>query len=170
MPEKITQPETRSDGLQLADHRSYQERLWAVERWAWGAFLAIVLAAVLGFTGAGGVLSHRLSDVEGGQVDHPRFARWQANDDIVVHFPKGPLARSLSLAPSFAEAFQVEDIHPRPLRVETGPEGETLHFRMTEGGPARVILHVRPLRPGLARFGVSIDGGAPQELSSLILP
>jgi hypothetical protein len=163
-------PAIRPDGLQLDEHRSYQEKLWTVERWAWAAFAAVTLAAILGASGAGGPLSHQLSQVGGGAIEHPRIARWQATDTIIVHFPGGSATRSLTLAPPFAQMFQVEDVQPPARRVEAGPEGEVLHFQLDQGGPAQVVMHIRALSPGLARYRASIDGGAPRDLRTFILP
>jgi len=163
------EPAVRPDGLQLDENRSYQETLWTVERWAWLVFIAITLAAALGATGAGGPLSHRLAVLEGGQVDHPRIARWAASEEMAVHFAAGSGPRTLMLSPAFAQSFQIEGIQPEPDRVEATAEGQVMHFDAADG-PIQVVIHLRPQSPSLATYRVSLNGGTAQSLSTLILP
>ena len=159
----------RPDGQQLDENRSYQETLWTVERWAWLVFIAITLTAALGATGAGGPFSHRLAVLEGGQVDHPRIARWEASEEMAVHFAAGSGPRTLMLSPAFAQSFQIEGVQPEPDRVEATPDGQVMHFDAV-GGPVQVVIHLRPQYPSLATYRVSLNGGAAQTLSTLILP
>lgn len=168
MPQ-LAQPPVRSDGLQLDENRPYQERLWAVERWAWGAFLVLTLAAALGATGAGGPFSRNLVAVEGGEIDLPRITRWQASDEMTVRFARGSGERTLLLSPQFSRSFQVEAVLPRPERVVAAPDGHTFHFAAGDGR-AEAVLHLRSLFPGLVRYRVGIDGSTPTERSTLILP
>lgn len=168
MPQ-LDAPPVRPDGLQLEENRRYQERLWAVERWAWAVFVAVTLAAALGATGAGGLLSRNTDVVAGGEIDVPRIARWQASDEITVRFAAGGRDRTLLLSPQFWRSFQVETLQPRPERMVTAVDGQTIHFAAGKG-PAEVVLHVRPHSPGLVRYRIGIDGSAPVALSTLILP
>ena len=165
----LDKPAIRPDGLQLEDHRSYQEKLWTVERCAWLVFIAITLAAALGATGAGGPFSRKLAAIEGGQIDHPRIARWEASDEMAVHFAAVGGPRTLMLSPAFARSFQIEGVQPEPDRVEATPDGQVMHFDAT-GGPVQVIIHLRPQYPSLATYRVSLNGGPAQDLSTLILP
>src|SRR3546814_10863353 len=82
----LDQPSIRPDGLQVEDHRGYQEKLWTVERAAWIVFIVITLAAALGATGAGGPLSRQVAVTEHGRIDYPRIARWQASDELTIEF------------------------------------------------------------------------------------
>lgn len=165
----LEEPAVRPDGLQLEENRSYQEKLWLVERFAWGVFIAITLAAALGVTGAGGIFSRHLAALEGGEIDHPRIARWAASDEMTLRLAEAVGERSLLLSAGFAQSFQIESIQPRPLRVEAVPDGQVMHFATT-GGPAVIVIHLRAQFPGVARYRVSIDGGAAQDLSTLVLP
>jgi hypothetical protein len=166
---RLEQPPVRPDGLQLNENRSYQEKQWTAERCAWIAFLAITLAALLGVTGTGGIFSRSLSTLEGGQVDHPRITRWDAPDEMTVRLDDGAGERTLLLSNGFAQSFQIESIQPQPLRVEAVPDGQLLRFASTRG-PVQIVIYLQSRSPGIARFRTSIDGGAPQDLATLILP
>lgn len=168
MPQ-LAQPSVRPDGLQLDENRPYQERLWTVERWAWAAFLLLTLAAALGATGAGGPFSREVAAVEGGEIDLPRIARWQASDEMTVRFARGSGERTLLLSPQFSRSFQIESILPRPERVVADSDGHTFHFAAGDG-QAEAVLHLRSQSPGLVRYRIGIDGSTPTERSTLILP
>ncbi|HEY9550390.1 MAG TPA: hypothetical protein VIR45_12895 [Kiloniellaceae bacterium] len=165
----LDQPSIRPDGLQVEDHRGYQEKLWTVERAAWIVFILITLAAALGATGAGGPLSRQVAVTEHGRIDYPRIARWQASDELTVEFAASSGLRSLRLSPEFARSFQVESVQPMPERVEATPDGQVMHFAAADG-PAQVVMHLRPQSPGLARYRASLNGGAALEFWTLILP
>jgi hypothetical protein len=166
---RLEEPPVRPDGLQLDENRTFQERHWTAERWAWGGFIAVTLAAALGTTGGGGVLSHGLAEMEGGAIDRPRITRWAASDQMNVHFDAGSGERSLALSAGFAQSFQVESMQPRPVRAAGTPEGQRLTFAAADG-PFEVVVHLRAQHPGLARWRARIDGGAPRDFTTLVLP
>lgn len=160
----------RADGLQLEEHRRFQERFWKAERWAWLGYGLIVLAALAGLTGAGGPLAHGHAGLGDGGIDYPRIARWEGTDALSVTFAPGGAERSLTLSAGFAEGFQVQDIQPVPEHSKARPEGQRLRFTLPAGAPATVMLHVRPTTPGLARFRATLDGGPAATLTTLVLP
>jgi hypothetical protein len=163
-------PPVREDGLQLEEHRSFQERFWTAERWAWVAFGLILLVALLGFTGSAGPFAHATASLAGGGIDYPRFARLQAPEDILVEFDPGGVERTLTLSSSFAASFEIEGIRPEPDRSEASSEGEVMTFRVRSNEAGQVRLYVRPQRPGVANYRIAIDDGAPVAISTIVLP
>lgn len=162
-------PSIREDGLQLEEHRSFHERFWTIERWAWIVFGLVLLAALAGLTGSGGPLAHSTARSAAGEVEYPMIARWEATDELVVTFAPGGSEHRMALSPDFSRYFQVEDIQPQPERSIAGSEGEVLVFETDEQAPAQVTMHVRALRPGIASYDLSIDG-TPSGLTTIILP
>lgn len=165
----IEAPPVRGDGLQLEEHRSFQEKLWTAERVAWVGFGLVVVAALLGVTGSGGYLSRGHLQMEGGEIEFPRFTRWEAADSLKISFDAGEAERSLTLSPAFAETFQIEDVQPEPSDWQARPDGERLIFNLVAGAPATVHIHVRAQHPGLADFNAAIDGTA-RRVNSIVLP
>lgn len=168
--QRIRAPSIRDDGLQLEEHRAFQERFWTVERFAWIGFGLLLLAALLGFTGSGGALSRSTAHMEGGSIDHPRVARWESADELMVTFAAGAEERRLTLSPAFAEALQVEAIQPEPTDSAISGEGAILTFDTDPGAPAEVTIHFSALKPGLPTFEAHIDDGAPVSIGLLVLP
>lgn len=70
----MDQPPVRDDGLQLEEHRKFQESFWRVERIAWIGFGCILLLAILGMTGSSGYFARQALAFEGGLVEIPGSA------------------------------------------------------------------------------------------------
>jgi hypothetical protein len=161
----------RDDGLQLEEHRRFQERFWTAERWAWAIFGLILIVGLAGLAGGGGFLAHTTITTEAGKVDYPRVARWESSDEVTVTFSSAAEEHRLTLSPQFSRYFQIEDIQPLPDRSLVSPAGEVMVLRSAGGGPpSKVVLHLRAQRPGLARYDVSLDGGDPVGLATVVLP
>lgn len=166
----IKTPSIREDGLQLDEHRRFQERFWTIERGAWIGFGLLLLAALLGLTGSGGALSRATAHLQGGSIDHPRVARWQSAAEMVVTFAAGAAERRLTLSRNFSDALQVEAIQPEPQSTAATGDGAVLTFETDPAEPAEVTFHVRPLKPGLRTFEARIDDGASASIGLLVLP
>lgn len=166
----IEAPPVREDGLQLGEDRVLQERFWTGQRVAWGAFALIGLLALSGLSGAGGPLATATRVTPEGELRHPRVARWTRSDEIAVRFAGAADRHRLALSDAFLERFAIEGVQPQPERALAGPEGIVLEFAATGGAGARVALRVRPERPGFARYAVALDGRAPVEVATVILP
>jgi hypothetical protein len=160
----------RDDGLQLEEHREFQERFWTVERWAWVGFGLILIFALSGLAGGGGFLAHATITMEAGEVDYPRITRWESADEVTVTFGSPGDEHRLTLSPQFSQYFQIEDIQPLPARSATSPAGEVMVFQSENGPQSKVVLHLRPQRPGLAGYEVSLDGGDPVGVTTVVLP
>ncbi len=165
------QPTVRKDGLQLHEHRRFQERFWTVERIAWCVFALIIAAGLLGAFGSGGPLATKVTVIDRAIVEHPRIGRWEGTDKMIVRFTPDPSAptRSLFLSNSFAEVFQVEDIQPLPARTVIEASGQRLFFENPGHDGGLVTLHLRAQSAGSASFSVGIDGEL-ASLSSFIFP
>ena len=161
-------PPIRDDGLQIDEHRRFQEKFWSWERGAWVVFAALVLLALLGLTGGGGPLETTRAALGNGSVEYPRIARLQAPSELVLRPEAGTAAEyGLLLGPQFWSAFQVDEIRPAPIRSETSPEGHKLIFDSSGGD---ILFRLKAQTPGTASFDVTGDGAAPLRVSIFVLP
>ncbi|NWJ27604.1 hypothetical protein [Rhizobium sp. RM] len=155
----LEKPAVREDGLQLEEHRRFQERFWAIERFSWGVFAVIILAALLGVFGSGGPLATQVSELESAILEHPRIGRWEGTDEMAIRFKPDSTSneRSLLLSNAFAEVFQVEDIQPLPTRTTIEANGQRLFFDSPARNGGVVTLHIRAQAAGPANFDVMVD-------------
>lgn len=162
-------PTIRKDGLQLDEKRRFQEWFWTTERWAWVLFALLTLLALAGLTGGGGYLSRTTASLGPAQADYPRITRWEATDEIIITLDGHRPEHQVELGQPFSSYFQIEDVQPMPEHSIAAQDAEVMQFRGGEGSPARIILHLRALHPGVARFDLSVNG-SPTEATTLILP
>lgn len=165
-------PVIRKDGLQLDEHRRFQEKFWTAERAAWIVFGLIVLAALSGATGSGGMLSSASIEMAGATMDYPRIARWQTGDRITVRLKADSLRseRSLTFSKTFTQAFQIEDIQPQPIRTTTAAHGQTLYFDNPTGDGGVIAIAVRADSIGIKRFELATDQSEAAALTTYVLP
>jgi hypothetical protein len=158
-----------NDDFHIREQRRFQRRFWAVERWAWFGFAAILIAAALGLTGAGGYFSRSEYSFLNGEMHLPRIARWDAADSLTVYLNGDRATHRIMLEDSFFDYFEVEGIRPPPQNVLLVAGGQEMNFAIGERGPHRIVFDLRPKHPGSAVFRAKIDG-ALVEATSLVLP
>jgi hypothetical protein len=164
-------PESAS-GLQLDQHLRFQERFWKAERVAWALFAAILLAALLGFTGNGGPFARATVATDAAEIDYPRVARWGAHDRIEISAPAGERV-TLDIDAAFLDLFDIRTVVPQPAHSKLAGDGIRLEFAATGGveGRSRVILDVVPTRPSLgASAELTVGRGGPARMSIVVLP
>jgi hypothetical protein len=164
-------PEPAS-GLEIDQHLRFQQWFWTAERAAWLVFAAILLAAMLGFTGSGGPFARATIASGAAEVEYPRVARWGAHDRIEVTAPAGePL--TVGIGTAFLELFDIRTIVPQPAHSRVTGDGIRLEFAATEEAEGRssVILDVVPTRPVLgAQAELTVGGESPARMSFVVLP
>jgi hypothetical protein len=158
-------PPIRQDGLQVDEKRDFQERFWNLERVAWVGFAIVIVAALAGFTGGGGVFARQTVTVSGLAFDYPLVARRQAAETFKISLNQP--APTLVLSAAFSEAFQLERVQPRATAERAESDGLAIGFEGEPGGT--VLLHARPQGPGLVSFAVTV-GGETETVRLLVLP
>ncbi|AQZ53757.1 hypothetical protein [Martelella mediterranea] len=163
-------PPIRPDGLQLNENRTFQERFWFAERCAWLGFIGFVLLAVLGFTGAGGPFSATTKSSDTATIQLPAVTRWQTSDRMRIDFDQALAGHTVLLSAAFREAFQIESIQPTPMHTELAEGGHKLAIATNGDQRGSLVIDIRAQSPGRKRFAISVDGEAPVQFSTLVLP
>lgn len=161
---------TMAEQLELDEHRAFQEKYWTVQRWAWVGYGLIIVAALLGFSGEGGLFARAQIQVAGNEINYPRFARWQTEDTISIAFaPAGQADRRILLSPELGRSIAIEGAQPRPSKSSATAAGEELIVHVRPGERAMAKIRIKPDAPDIVRGTVSIDG-APAAVTLIILP
>ncbi len=166
----MDQPPVRPDGLQIEEHRRFQESFWKAERIAWIFFGLTLLAAILGATGSGGPFERQTVTFAGGSVEVARFSRWEASDTLKASLTGSGQERRLTLSPEFFRTFQVEDIDPPPIAAEGGDDGLVYRFRSASRRPLALMLHLRSQRPGVVSYRISTNDDPAQTVRTIVWP
>ncbi|MEO1987143.1 MAG: hypothetical protein ABGX47_10920 [Martelella sp.] len=163
-------PPIRPDGLQLKENRTFQERFWLAERWAWLGFVIFVLMALFGFTGSGGPFSTASKLSGEAEIRFPAVTRWQTSDRMVITFESPAANHTVTFSAAFGKAFQVESIHPEPVSSSIADEGQMLIFAADDARRGTVAIDLRAQSPGRKSYGLTVDGGEHLLLSTFVLP
>lgn len=156
--------------LELHEHRSFQERVWTVQRWAWIGYGLVIIAALLGFAGEGGLFSRSQIRAGNNQIDVPRIARWQTGETISITIAaSGQAERSILLSPQFGRQLAIEGVQPQPLRSTATAAGEELVVLVRPGEAGVVRIRIKADAPGIVRGTIAIDG-ASAAVTLIILP
>lgn len=168
----MDEPRLRSDGLQLEEHRRFQERFWKIERIAWVAFAIVTVGALLGLTGAGGPLATASAESSNAVISYPRVARWETADELQITFRSrdGVPERMVTLSPGFAKTFQLEDVQPKPSETAISDRGQLLIFGNPASNGGLVTMHIRAQSIGRNGFSITVDGDVSTVLTTYVLP
>jgi hypothetical protein len=166
---RISDIPVRPDGLQLDEPKRLQRRFRRSQRIPWLAFGAVIVAALLGLTGAGGPLSRAVVPLPGGSIELPTVLRRAAAETITVTIDGPGRERLVDLSDSFGKTFESSAIQPEPRSIVALPNGERWRFAIEEDLPIRVRIHGQSQAAGLIRFEIALDGGPGRRLSVLVL-
>ncbi|PAP76277.1 hypothetical protein [Rubrivirga marina] len=158
---------TLAPGLEVRPDPEYARRAAAVGAWARGALAVAVGLALLGVFGGGGPLTRTTVAGEGGfAVRYDRFARLDAPVAVEVRLPRG--ASAMTFEADFADGLQVEAVSPA-ARAEAAVAGG-VRYAFDAAPGAAVTVHARPLRFGVLRGAVALDGGERLAVRAVVYP
>jgi hypothetical protein len=151
-----------------ADHRFHRNE-WRIQRIGWvlvALFLALAAAGLFG----NGPLSRAHADNGAGRIEYQRFTRFGLSTDLVIT----PAASTngvtrVEISGDYLEAFRVEHVTPEPATVRLAGSRLLYEFASTTPG-ASISFHLTPQRLWRRSATITIDGGAPLDISQLTYP
>jgi hypothetical protein len=148
---------------------AFHQHEWRIQRIGW-VLVALFLAFALGGLFGNGPLSRAHADGAAGRIDYERFVRYGLSTDVVVT-PTGSAdgVNRVEIDADYLEAFRIERVTPEPAVVRMSGAKLVYEFAGTAPG-ASISFHIRPQRLWRHMAAVSIDGGAPLEISQLTYP
>jgi hypothetical protein len=151
-----------------ADHRFHRNE-WRIQRIGWVMVALFLVLAVAGLFG-NGLLSRAHAENGAGSLDYERFTRFGLSTDLVVT----PVASAqgvtrVEISSDYLEAFRVEHVTPEPVTVRLA--GPNIVYEFASGAPgASISFHINPQRLWRRSATITIDGGAPLDISQLTYP
>ena len=142
----------------------FQQRTWVVQRISWGIIACVLVAALLGLLGSGPLASCTLhSPQDGFRLEYERFLRQRTPTRLYLFVDlKGQSRQEVRVwcDRTLIEHFEVTQISPQPLRVETDSGSLAYIFPLTDQAEQlTIIFSLEPERFGLlsSRIGVGDD-------------
>lgn len=149
--------------LEIDEDIKLESANWKAQRVAWVLMALVVIAALLGFTGNGGIGDlHRLkagNSTEGLEVECERFLRRGAPSEFKVQLApsSGDSHTDLQLSKNFYEKLEVDKVVPEPSEVFTHEQGITYRFA-SANQPFTVIFYLKPKAMGSVPLHISTAG------------
>lgn len=149
--------------LEIDEDIKLESRNWAVERVAWVLMALVVLAALLGFTGNGGLKGINQmtagSQAQGITVEYERYLRRKAPSELKVTLYAAAISpeKELQFSKEFYEKVQVEQVVPEPSKVYTHEQGITYTFSEA-GATTSILFYLKPKQMGNLELSLKADG------------
>ncbi len=166
-------PEVHRVGdLELDEHIGFQRRSWRVQRIAQGVVGLVVIAALAGIFGGGG-LARREAQAGRASIDYPRFLRAHSPEGIRLVLADNPEVAgttSVAIEASFFDVFEIEQISPAPEKQWLGDNQVIFQFARTAEARAPIILQVKATRMGLRSAEITVGDQPAIRMRSFIFP
>jgi hypothetical protein len=157
--------------IQIDEDLDFQRREWLGQRIGMALVLLFVLAALLGFTGVGGPISHGEAGQRGDplHVEYDRFVRRGAIATMKLHLRSGEDGRAqFWVAAPYLERIRVEAVTPEPESVSVDPARHvyTIH---RASGDVTVVFQVEHKTMGRIDAEIGLVGGPTARFSQISL-
>ncbi|HWO42426.1 MAG TPA: hypothetical protein VNO43_11545 [Candidatus Eisenbacteria bacterium] len=153
--------------LQIEEDPGFQTREWQVQRAGWAILGLLAALAALGVFGTG-VFSRTSVQADGLKVEYERFGRLRRPDAFRISFnAQGP--GQVLISREYLDHFTIEDISPRPDRVEATAGWLAYSFPVRDG-MATVTFHLQPEAFGRISGAVRLADGESITFEQFIYP
>ncbi|SFG31572.1 hypothetical protein [Pontibacter chinhatensis] len=163
--------EKKYQDLEIDEDLELERRTWTVQRISWVLLLLIILAALLGFTGRGGLLDVgkgvAFNSSHSVDLEYERFLRQGVTREIKVSLRQENT--SILFSNGFYETQRIEQVVPEPQKEEVGSEGITYTFHGVKS-PSLIIFYVTPLKAGSLNYTVTGSDKEPVAVTQFVYP
>lgn len=155
--------QSRDRGLEIGQDLRFQRRQWRIQRAGWVGIALVLVLALLGLFG-NGVLSKAQVAGPSLEIRYERFLRENAPTQLdVTVLADAANAGEIRIAidRQYLDAFRIEDVLPRPQRVESAPQGVVFVFATgSQAARLRVTFHATAIDAGRHTGAVRVLHGA----------
>lgn len=166
-------PRSSHSGFEIAEYPLLQWIFWTFQRIGWIVLVFVLLSALFGIAGGGGILSSRTILSKGGQVTYQTILRKNMPSQLSLRSPTatGATRVDVILNRSFLDNVAIESIQPPPLASVAGEDFTLFRFLRNAQRPQfSVSLLFHPLRSGDLQVRIGVDEGAVFSFSQFVLP
>ena len=158
--------------IQIDQDIDFQQKSWVYQRVGWVIMAVIVVAALLGVFGGGGLLN----GVSLGGDDAPLQVEYRPFNRVLSPTPLDLLVRSSGgadevrvwLSTEYLEYVEVRSVSPEPERVTTSSDRMIYTFRTD--GDAVILFELQPQNIGVLSGQIGLEGGDTFSFQQVIYP
>jgi len=152
----------------------FQRRQWRVERFGWAAMVLVIIAALAGVLGGGGIveLATASDSTSLTEVRYARFARYSSSTTLEVNVTASASGRPmrLSISDQYLGAMNVRAITPSPISTSIASRQHVFVFDRAASAAATIRFELVPQSIGRHEGWIAVDGAAPVFFSHFVYP
>jgi hypothetical protein len=153
----------------------FQRRQWRVERFGWAAMVVVIVAALAGVFGGGGLIAHTTASDSAGstKVQYARFARYSSPTTLDVNVAASTSGRPIRIRVSdrYLSTTKVRAITPPPTSTAIADRQHVFVFeRSASPTSATIRFELEPAATGQHHGWIAVDEAAPVFFTQFIYP
>lgn len=152
--------------LDINQDLPFEKATWTFQKIGFTAFLGIVLASILGFTGGAGPYNIKTDRVNTVQVEYQPYARVLTPTSMVISLQN---TSEFWLDNNFVNIHEIESIAPEPLETITTGDRILYRFRPNTTKSYHIVMNLHPQKPG-KYSGVIGQGNNQVQINQFIYP
>lgn len=157
----------------VGEDLEFQRRWWRFEQIIWIVFCGILVADVLGAFGRGWLAKAHRSTPDGAlTLSYERTERASTPSVMTLTFGSSAIRNGVIqvfVSDDIVKRLGAQRVAPQPELSTVGSGGITYTFAAGRA-PAVIQIALEPSFPGLHRFRIQPQGGAPIDASVFVLP
>jgi hypothetical protein len=156
--------------IEIDEDLEFQKKEWLWQRIGSVLLFVFVVAALLGFTGMGGPMSHGKAGEPGSPlyVEYARFVRRNAQATIKVHMHTSPGDVRFWLSSPYFEHVRVDSIVPTP-RLVSVDAGRHVYVIHADTADLTVTFELEHLTMGTREAEIGLAGGPSVRFTQLAI-
>jgi hypothetical protein len=158
-----TEPEDwRSREFPVREDMAYQLKVWRFERVGWYGLVLLVILTLLGLFSRGPLSSRDVQSSDGRLgAKYEFFHRNGSNNAMILHLKGTPGAvLEVELGGDWLEGFDVEALHPHPVRSASAGQGMKVWVQADAEGKASLYLSLVSTGLGIYHSRIAMPGSA----------
>jgi hypothetical protein len=165
----------RARGNPFGEDLVFQRREWQVERFGWAVMVVIIVIALSGVLGGGGLVARAtVADAAGStEVRYARFARYASPTTLHINLAASASGRPIRLRVSdrYLSEMSVRAITPPPTSTVIADRQHVFVFeRSAAPASATIRFELEPTASGRHLGWIAVDEAAPLSFTQFIYP
>lgn len=160
--------------LEIDEHPKLEKKSWTAQRVGWFLMFLVIVAALLGFTGRGGLagLNHinKSTSSQSLQLEYNKFQRDQVTDELKIKLQQLQTPSStITFSKAFYEKMRVVQVVPEPDNVEINANEIKYTFNISQP-EGSIIFYTKPMHVGSLYITVKGPDQEPVPVSMFVYP
>ena len=168
-------PKDRSRDSPVDEDLQFQRRQWRIERFGWSVMVVIIVAALAGVFGGGGLIADTTASDSAGSTEilYARFARYASPTTLDVNVAASASGRPIlvRVTDKYLNTMKVRAITPPPTSTVIADQQHVFVFeRSAPSASATIRFELEPAAMGRHQGWITVDEAAPISFAQFIYP